>query len=206
MAEAIVVTAARVRRVVQEDLGDLKAYRVPDPTTLAARSHKQVALIARDAVPISLVYAATISFGGVSQPQVRLRAVNRVDQGLGLPLPAGAVALFERQGGRELLIGESFTDDKAVGEEVEFKLHPTSNVTLEQRALSTARGKRSFELILRNANPFSIRFEGDFDIDEAAVRNPSNRLARKNGRNLWATSVPANGTATLRYTVIAADR
>jgi hypothetical protein len=198
----VVVTGSRIRPVVQEDLGDLKAYRVPEPTTVAAKSQKQVALLAKEAVPVSIVYGSTISFYGASQPQVRLRAMNKTGEGLGLPLPAGPVALFERQGSRELLIGESSTDDKAVGEEVELKFYVASNVTLEQLRLPGEPGKQPFELTLRNANPFPVRFEGEFDIDEAAVKDPSVRFARKNGRNLWATTVPANGTAKLSYTVI----
>jgi hypothetical protein len=202
MAEDIIVTASRVRQVVQEDLGDLKAYRVPEPTTVAARSQKQVALLARDAVPVGIVYGATIAFDGVSQPQVVLRAVNKADRGLGLPLPAGPVALFERQGTRDLLIGESATGDRAVGEEVELKFDIAANVTVEQRKLPGKAGRQPFELVVRNANPFPVRFEAEFDIDEAAVGNPSARLTRKNGRNLWAPTVPANGAAELRYTMM----
>lgn len=205
MAERVVVTGSRIRPVVQENLGDLKAYRVPEPTTLAAKSQKQVALLAKDAVPVDIFYASTISFWRASPPQVRLRAMNKVDKGLGLPLPAGPVALFERQGARELLIGESSTDDKAVGEEVELKFYVASNVTLEHRALAPAPGKRPFELTLRNANPFPVRFEGEFDIDEDAVKDPSVRFVRKDGRNLWATTVPANGSAQLRYTVVVTE-
>ncbi len=203
----VVVTGSRMRQVVQEELGDLKAYRVPEPTTVAAKSQKQVALLGKQAVPVRIVHGATISFRGVSQPRILLRAMNKASDGLGLPLPAGPVALFERQtmgGGatRELLIGESSTEDKAIGEAVELKFGDASNVTIEQRALPGDSGKRPFELTLRNANPFAIRFEGEFDIDEAAVKAPSVRLTRKNGRDLWAATIPANGAATLRYTVI----
>lgn len=206
MAEAIVVTGARARRVVQEDLGDLKAYRVPQPTTVAAKSQKQVALLSKDAVPVSIVYLSEISFSGAPQPRIVLRAINKTDKGLGLPLPAGPVALFERQANgdgrtRELLIGESSTADKAIGEEVEIKFGGASNVTLEHRALEPDGRKRPFELTVRNANPFPIRFEGDFDIDPALMGRLSQRLARKNGRNLWAVTVPANGSSVLRYRV-----
>ena len=77
-----------------------------------------------------------------------------------------------------------------------------SNVTLEHRAFASETRRQRFELTLRNANPFAVRFEGEFDIDENAVKDPSTRFARKNGRNLWVTTVPANGTQNLRYTVI----
>ena len=150
---------------------------------------------------MSIVYLSDISFSGAAQPRITVRAMNKAEKGLGLPLPAGPVALFERQGGRELLIGESSTADKAVGEEVEIKFGGASNVTLEHRALPPDDRKRPFEVTVRNANPFPIRFEGDFDIDPSLMGKMSQRLARKNGRNLWAVTVPANGSSVLRYRV-----
>lgn len=204
-AADIVVTGARftrARQVVQEELGDLKAYRVPERTTVAARSQKQVAMLARDAVPVRIVYEARVHAGEVEKPQIVLRAANRADQGLGLPLPAGPVALFERQGtgatARDDLIGESSTDDKAIGEDVEFRFDSAANVTAEVRQVFEGERYRRTELTVRNANPFAIAFEADFQTD-GKLRRPSARLVRRNGRERWVVSVPANDSATLRY-------
>jgi hypothetical protein len=199
--EDIVVTGARVRMAVQENLGDLKAYRIPDRTTVAGKAQKQVAMLAKDAVPVRIVYASDIGFGGAEQPQILLRAQNKESDGLGLPLPAGPVALFERQGERSLLIDESSTDDKAVGEEVEVKFPATANVTLELKQQQPKPRRYAFELIVRNANPFPVQFEGEFDIDPTLMRGPSAKLGKKDGRNLWAVTVPANGSQTLTYKV-----
>jgi hypothetical protein len=199
MAEAVVVTGARARMVQQEELGDLKAYRVPEPTTVAAKSQKQVALLSKEAVPVSIVYESQVYSWSASAPQVVVRAINKSDKGLGLPLPAGPVALFERQGGRDLLIGESSTDDKATGEEVELKFDGTANVALAfRRVLDSPKG-RYMELIVTNANPFPIRYEADFNLGGMLI-NPSQKLGMKDGRKLWAPTVPANGSATLLYT------
>lgn len=201
----VIVTAARVgraRQVVQEELGDLKTYRVPEPTTIAARSQKQVAMLARDAVPVRIVYEAQVFGEAVTQPQIILRAVNRADRGLGLPLPAGPVALFERQGtvptAQDYLIGESTTDDKAIGEDVEFKFDGAANVTTEVKQIYRNERYVRTELTVRNANPFAIAFEADFQTD-GKLRSPSARLARRNGRERWIVTIPANGGATLRY-------
>ena len=43
-------------RASQENLGDLKLYRIPEPVTVAANSQKQVALLTRPDVRIALVY------------------------------------------------------------------------------------------------------------------------------------------------------
>lgn len=199
--DEVVVTGARVRMAVQENLGDLKAYRIPDRTTVAAKSQKQVAMLAKDAVPVRIIYASEIGFSGAPQPQILLRALNKESDGLGLPLPAGPVALFERQGERSLLIDESSTDDKAIGEEVEVKFPATANVTLELKRQQPKPRRYAFELLVRNANPFPVQFEGEFDIAPPLMRGASAKLARKDGGNLWAVTVPANGSQTLTYRV-----
>lgn len=200
-AEEVVVTGARVRMAVQEDLGDLKAYRIPDRTTVAGKAQKQVAMLAKDAVTVRIVYQSEIGFGDAGAPQILFRALNKESDGLGLPLPAGPVALFERQGERSLLIDESSTDDKAVGEEVEVKFPATANVTVELKQQQPKPQLYAFELVVRNANPFPVQFEGEFDIDPPLMRGASTRLGKKDGRNLWAVTVPANGSRTLSYQV-----
>lgn len=200
-ADAVMVTGARARMVQQEELGDLKAYRVPDRTTVAAKAQKQVAMLSRTAVPVHIVYESEIGFYGASGPRIVVRAINKPGEGLGLPLPAGPVALFERQGGRDMLIAESSTEDKAVGEEVEIKFDATANVTVEHRKVEQKDKRHAFEIVVRNANPFAIRYEGEFDIDPPLITGASTRLGKKDGRNLWAVTIPANDEQRLRYTV-----
>ncbi len=49
--------------VQQEQLGDLKLYRVPERTTLASRQAKQVRLMDRSAIPINTIYGADFATG-----------------------------------------------------------------------------------------------------------------------------------------------
>ena len=51
----------------QEELGDLKLYRIPEPVTVAARSQKQVALLHRAGVQVRTVYRMRF-FAGASRP------------------------------------------------------------------------------------------------------------------------------------------
>jgi len=57
--EEITVTAARRAepKVEQEQLGDLKLYRIPEPTTIASLQVKQVRLLDRAAVPVATLAA-----------------------------------------------------------------------------------------------------------------------------------------------------
>src|ERR1700736_6062508 len=51
------------KKVEQEQLGDLKLYRVPDRTTVASRQSKQVRLLDRLSIPITRVYGADLAAG-----------------------------------------------------------------------------------------------------------------------------------------------
>src|SRR3546814_6688158 len=54
MLSAVAVVAS------QEDLGDLKLYRVPIPVTVAANGQKQVALLVKDRVPFRTIYRVRV--------------------------------------------------------------------------------------------------------------------------------------------------
>lgn len=200
MRADIVVTGARVRKAMQEALGDLKLYRLPDPVTVASQAQKQVALLSQAAVPLIVVHVSEIAGEGGAAPILTLRATNRKEAGLGLPLPAGRIAVFEEAGDRPILIGETSTDDKAIGEEVTFKLGSTPGV----RALlkPARRSEKSVDYVLEvsNANRWPIAYEAKIDPGYGAIARSSARLARRDGKAIWAVALPANGSAVLRYT------
>jgi len=207
--EPVMVTGMRVSRnsntpvtVVREALGDLQFYRVPHPTTVAAQSQKQIALLDREAVPVDVIYRSDVNGDYVGNPVLTLRAQNREAKGLGLPLPRGKVAVFEPRGDTSLLIGEGSIGDKAVGEEVEVDVAQATQV--RARVVKQARGKggADYTLTVTNANPFPVRFEAVIGAyDGVSISKPSVRLGRKNGSPFWAVEVPANGMASLRYRV-----
>src|SRR3546814_18204764 len=99
-AREIMVSA---RKVVEEQLGDLKLYRVPEPTTVASRQSKQVRLLDRAGVPVERIYTAEIGPHGPtgSHPAgVVLRTKNDAAPHLGLALPPGRIAVLQRAGTR----------------------------------------------------------------------------------------------------------
>lgn len=207
MAEAdeanIIVTGSRSRKAVQEELGDFKLYRIPDRTTVASQAQKQVALLEKQSVPLRIVYVSDVYGESANGVRPVLRARNRAADGLGLPLPAGQVAVFQDGGDRPVLVGMASTDDKAVGEEVEFTLQPTPGVSVDVQAVAATKDMRRVALTVTNANPWPVRYEAA--IDPGGARLEARGLGRKDGKPLWATTVPANGTATLRYELRRAD-
>ena len=111
-------------QVSQEELGDLKLYRIPHPVTVASNSQKQVALMAREGVKAEVFYRTqvhSVPRGTTSFAPLRIvKLRNRVADGPGLPLPRGQVALFATGAARPVLIGQGAVDDKALNEDVEI--------------------------------------------------------------------------------------
>ena len=203
--EAIVVTAARsVNMVEQEELGDLKLYRVPQPVTVASNSQKQVALLDRGSVKVESFYRASISPSAEAQlfrPVRILKTRNRKEEGLGLPLPAGGVVLFGAGRARPVLIGEGSIDDRAIGEDVEIRLGEAAGVIARVTRTANSDKVAEYDLTVSNDQPRPVRFEAEFGTAAEEVFEPATRarLGRRNGRPLWSVMVPANGTASLRY-------
>ena len=200
-AGEIIVSGPRIAR--QEELGDFKLYRVPQPVTVAAQAQKQVALIDRQKVPMRAVYVSQGYDEAVDDPVLTLRARNRVVDGLGVALPAGPVAVFQPTraptGNRDVLVGESAIDDKAVGEDVEVKLNETPAVNVDADDTDMGTGKRRVDVTVSNANPWPIAYEIEFRRYDRVTLSIPGRTFERDGRTIWATTIPANGTAKLSY-------
>ncbi|MEO1043838.1 MAG: hypothetical protein AAFX04_00180 [Pseudomonadota bacterium] len=210
MAEAamdIVVTGAR--RAEQEDLGDLKLYRIPFPTTVAANSQKQVAFLQKTDVKGEIVYRLFIERDYVYGDVDRIfRMQNEREDGLGEPLPSGQFAFFQQALGLRQLVGEDSMTDKAVGEEVELTLGAADNVDyIIERGGKGGKNWSSHILTITNANPVAITFESEFYRDpEYSYRKISERTFERDGRTVWRTTIPANAEVSLRYRVYDEDR
>jgi hypothetical protein len=212
--DAIVVTGTRMRSAnlasttpvavitaEQENLGDLKLYRIPEPVTIAANSQKQVALMTRPGVRVDLVWRTELTDqeAGPLESLLTLRTRNRSDRGLGLPLPAGGVTLFRDYQGRPVMIGEAAIDDRAVEEKVEmnFPAPPSLNASLEVLEREDDRVVR--RLVVRNAADHAIDYEALLPNAEEGQYRFSRRVRREDGRWIWRTRIPANGTASIEW-------
>jgi hypothetical protein len=204
--ESIVVTATRAR---QENLGDLKLYRIPEPVTVAANSQKQVAFLEQPAVRVQLVYRSRLEAGDSgleSTPRRLLVTRNRTAEGLGLPLPAGRIQLFDATaGGRPILIGEAAIPDRAIDEEVEIQMGEATGVNVVDEENGSGRDWEDHVVTVTNDQPVPVRYEAEFEVVEGDRFRPRERVARRNGRPLWTVTVPAYGSASFRYRHIEDD-
>ncbi len=143
MGDSIVVTAQRatgidiaeeseVMTAGEEDLGDLKLYRVPAPVDVSAKSMKQVAFLDRGDVEGEFFYRADCSpYRRSDEPEpmvMMLKTVNDRQHGLGVALPMGGVSLFEEASAGDLLVAEEWMRDHAEGQDVELELAESMNL------------------------------------------------------------------------------
>jgi hypothetical protein len=202
-AQAITVTGSRIsRKAIQEELGDLKLYRVPDPVTVAAKSQKQVAMLDQPTVKVDVVYRLYVDAlvpGQLNGVERVLVTKNRKTEGLGLPLPAGRLVLFGAGRQRPILLGEGFVGDKAIGEDLEIVIGPAAGISANAVVLEGASGNaRTVEIVVSNDRNIPVKFEAEFNDQEARISSAT-KLGKRDGRSLWSVTVPANGSATLRY-------
>jgi hypothetical protein len=221
--QEVSVTAAR--RVQQEQLGDLKLYRVPQRTTLASRQSKQVRLMDQSGIPVGTIYGADLAtaYRGAASTSAAhrlLRTKNTVANHLGLPLPSGTVAVFTAYNGERLLEHESGLRDIAVDEDVEIDMGESSDVqvslTLEETnvdsphaqllplvpgvALRSVKVDEVRRVEVSNARAAAIDFELRLSLPEGArIVRADHPLGTKNGRPIFRFKVPADQTVTVRF-------
>jgi hypothetical protein len=215
--------AAGAMQVQQEQLGDLKLYRVPTRTTLASRQSKQVRLMDRLGIPVTAIYGtdfATDNTALTVPAQRLLRTKNSLANHLGLPLPSGTVAVFVDHEGGRLLLHESGMRDIANDEEVELDLGESADVqvsvTKETTGIDSAHAKllppvpgvalRSVKVDdvqrveVSNARAGEIDFELRLRFPQGArIVRADHPLGAKNGRPIFRFKVPANQTVAVRF-------
>jgi hypothetical protein len=139
------------------------------------------------------------TYGGeqIERPLARVLVTrNRPAEGLGLPLPAGKLALFGTKDGRRILLGEGRIDDHAIGEKVEINVASATGVWASQQPLPGTRGP-DYELTLTSDLPRSESVEIELPLGAKALSGGT--LVKRDGWMLWRVTLPAGGTKRLRY-------
>lgn len=213
-ADEIVVTAFRVAAPVMamavpappppapppppEDLGDLKLYRVPERVTVAPRGQKQVALLARAAVPFDRRYRLAIRPGqplAAASTRIVLQVRNTRQGGLGLPLPSGTTTLYADRDGERLLLGTGTLTDRAEGEMIRIGAGLSRQVLVEHRPL-----EKDVALIsVSNANDFPVTIDLPIGSAGQEIEAEGKELERIDGVRTWTVTLAARGRAELRY-------
>ncbi len=226
-AESIVVTGARMKRdafdsatpvaVVagEEDLGDLKLYRVPEPVTVAAKAMKQVAFLDRQEVSARFLYRTACDLGGrfdeddlPAPTEMLLVTKNEDHRGLGAALPQGGMVVFEPSSLGQQLVAEVDLRDYAVGQDIELAMSASNQVRArcayagKDEPPEDGRAWRQMRADISNANSRAVTVR--VVVGEAGrwdIRWPRERVAIKDGQSIVEVTVPANATQTFAWRV-----
>ena len=198
MAENVAI--AQGAKAGVENLGDLKLYRVPMRVTVAAQSQKQVAMISQPAASYVKIYTMNVDSGGPSPRAANsvLRARNVKDAGLGLPLPAGSLAVFEPGSRRTMLVGEYPLADLAIGQDVEIGMGYSTDVNWTVRRVDETDHKQGWRVDITNARDAPVMAEVIIPYD--LEKKPAG-LERGVGGWKLPVTVEANGSASVNYTL-----
>jgi hypothetical protein len=221
--DTIIVTAAKrvslemaspvsVVTAEEEDLGDLKLFRVPGRVDVSAKGLKQVAFLNKDEVKGRFLYQAGCDpddwIGDEDEPQAAsllLVTRNETARGLGIALPQGQMTLYEpTERGLQLAANTSLRD-YARGQDVELELGGSAQVFARCAAVSEggmAQGRKwtAMRSELTNANPHAVTvrlqlgWAGQYDI-----RFPREKVVTKNGYQTVEVTVPANASRTFDW-------
>ena len=202
-AQGIVVTGSRmVAR--EENLGDLKLYRIPERLDVAAQSLKQVAFLDQDAVTGQQIYRGQCFPGnsGLEPAQILFSTTNDKKHGLGVALPMGQIAFFEPSAFGEQLVAQEWLRDYAEGQEVEIALGQSSQVMVDCQQVSERDRGNYYDASMRasvsNANPHPVQLRMIVAYD-ATPEISGQRSRIKDGRRIIEIDVPANGTRLLEW-------
>lgn len=179
-----------------ENLGDVKLYRLPGRTTVAAQGQKQVALLRQEGVAYARVYRRRIS---PYQPiedgavDIVLRVKNDKAAGLGIPLPAGTTALYAPHGASRLLVGTGTMTDRAEGETLLIGAGTSRQVLVTHSIV----GDRRWRLTVTNARAVAVDVE--LPIGAPGFGAKADGLTTIDGVPTWRKPLAPGATATLDY-------
>ncbi len=206
--QSILVTGSF--RAQEENLGELKLYRVPQNVTVSAQGLKQVAFLDQGEVKGQQVYAGACwpERDEQNPAEILLVTENTRENGLGMALPMGNVAFFEPSPHGDLLVGENSLRDYASGQDIELTLGTSSQVFVacEETDIEEVgdRWQGDMQALITNANPhpvsFRLRVERGQGYDIKGLRT---RL--HNGERIAEFTVPANGERTVEWRYVEPD-
>jgi hypothetical protein len=207
-----------------EAVGDQHAYAIKSPTTVVQERMNRLLMLASARVPVARDYSARLpglsawgdeylgatpgqpARGGV---QVALSFYNRAKGGLGAPLPAGAVRVYEPdRAGTLRYAGAAAIENTPRDQKLTLTLARAFDLFTEARLVKRQRlNKRTVrdqvEVVLHNEKPIAtpLRVVQGFGGRWRVVGESHPHVKLDAGSAQWRVTLPAGGKTTLRYTV-----
>jgi hypothetical protein len=208
----------KMQAIEARQFGDYKLYALPEPTTVAAQQTKQIQFLDQRAVHFERVYRYDVN-GYSTQPDMEPRVSivyklrNRSEFGLGKPLPAGGVSVFD-SGPEDVPVfaGRNRIGDMAVGLPVEVETGGARDVRVEPHLIESLTSGKSnartatdlWEITVENDKPFSIAFELRQELygGEATIMTESMPSIAEYGSAIWRLALVSGERSIISYRIM----
>jgi hypothetical protein len=218
------VYAPNMTSAQPESVGDFHAYSISKPTTVVQEQMNRLLMLDGKDVPVVKDYSAALpplssydynewSRGAGpkqrSEVAVAMKFTNVEKDGLGAPLPAGAVRLYEPDAaGTVRYVGAAHIADTPTGERVDLTLARAFDLFTEARTLKSQRIdkhtiRKTIEVTLHNEKPtdVEIRLVQNFGNGWKIVQEPQKHETLNSSLAQWKVHVPARSKPTFTYVV-----
>lgn len=219
-ADALVAKAARAQQFAQENFSEYHLYSLGRKTSVEDKETKQISLLQGSDVPVQKVFVVNGQnwyYHNQQNPGAPLKDnvmvfykfKNEQKAGLGMPMPAGNVRVYQKDSkGSVLFVGEDRIDHTPKDELVTIHIGNAFDVVSERKQtdykrIDTHTWEMEFEITLRNHKDAPVTVEvnepigGDWEMLSSTYKYTKTAA--------WAAQfqvpVSANGTSVLKYRI-----
>src|SRR5437016_8817412 len=212
--------AARAEQFAQENFSEYHLYSLGRKTSVEDKETKQISLLQGSGIPVEkrfVVNGQNFYYHNQQNPgtpikdnvMVYYKFKNEEKSGLGMPLPAGNVRVYQKDSkGSVLFVGEDHIDHTPKDETLSIHIGNAFDVISERKQIDYKRidthvWEMEFEITLRNHKDTSITVEvnepigGDWEMVNSSYKYTKTAA--------WAAQfqvpVSANGTSVLKYRI-----
>lgn len=198
----------------REQLQDFHLYNLPQPVDLLNNQQKQVSLFSSSQIGVERIHQLSLPVYAQPQaerkqinPSVQLRFTNSKNNGLGEPMPAGAIRVFSPDhSNQSQFIGGSRIGNQARNNNVYVQLGTAFDVTVDQQQ---TRFEKTFDgvrvdqkLTLKNSaqQPAQLRLSTQFH-KRWQISNNSHPYETNGNAAVWQLTLPADSTTEVTFQV-----
>ncbi|MGE0668118.1 MAG: DUF4139 domain-containing protein [Sphingomonadales bacterium] len=238
-AAPVAVTAMSDSSITPESFFAYQLYTIPVPVTLAENQTKQISMLEAPRVAATRVLESFDGGGWIwsemngepapDHPAVTLKFQNRDQDGLGKPLPGGAVRVYKEDArGQTQYVGANTIQHTPKNEKVDLPLGEDFDVTvrriqksfqLEQETHPTRKlrdgqpvminvSTSTWEMQVKNGKkePVEVRLINQISDDWKITEENLPHVKETASRAVWTVKVPAEGETTVRYSMVVRQR
>jgi len=202
VAEAMPAAAPAAKQFTEQQLFEYHLYTLSRPTTLKNGETKQIELFSAQGLKAKseLVYESSRS----DRVRVNVEFENKKENGLGVPMPAGLVRVYQSKE----FVGEDSIEHTADGEKVRLFVGEAFDLSAEREQtdfeqVSRCTTRQSYKIVVRNAkeNAADVNVVEHSYGDWQILKESHNHVKDSSDTFAFTLHIPANGEETLTYTL-----